>query len=356
MAAPALQAHRPQVGQHRRRERDRLRRRPLRLQGEATSSTPCSGRSGWSCCCSSTTPWRVFLTTDHPNGAGFWRYPEIIQLLMDADFRQEQLKKPPAEGAEADRPAGSGPRVHALRDRHHHLGGSGAGARADAEGPPRRRAPTPTWRSINESTRTWRMFAYPRYVIKGGEVVIEEGEIRKVVEGKGVLVQPGLRRADRGLHPPAVPAVLHDVVRQLSRWRWSGSSTRTSALQQPTPHEHDHADAEGAAARPAGGREPLARRDGVARSRRDPRPAGAPGKAAASRSTTSSTSRGRPATSSRSAATCRKVKWIGRGMTRGRIAIVGDAGMHLGAYMKGGTHRGDRERVGLAGRRDDGRA
>jgi len=33
----------------------------------------------------------------------------------------------------------------------------------------------------------------------------------------------------------------------------------------------------------------------------------------------------------------RKVKWIGRGMTRGRILIQGNAGMHLGAYMKGGT-------------------
>src|SRR5438477_7776702 len=32
-----------------------------------------------------------------------------------------------------------------------------------------------------------------------------------------------------------------------------------------------------------------------------------------------------------------KVKWMGRGMTRGRLAIVGNAGMHLGAYMKGGT-------------------
>jgi formylmethanofuran dehydrogenase subunit C len=32
-----------------------------------------------------------------------------------------------------------------------------------------------------------------------------------------------------------------------------------------------------------------------------------------------------------------RVKWIGRGMTRGRIRIVGNAGMHLGAYMKGGT-------------------
>jgi formylmethanofuran dehydrogenase subunit C len=32
-----------------------------------------------------------------------------------------------------------------------------------------------------------------------------------------------------------------------------------------------------------------------------------------------------------------RVKWIGRGMTRGRITITGDAGMHLGAYMKGGA-------------------
>jgi formylmethanofuran dehydrogenase subunit C len=32
-----------------------------------------------------------------------------------------------------------------------------------------------------------------------------------------------------------------------------------------------------------------------------------------------------------------RVKWIGRGMTRGRISIVGNVGMHLGAYLKGGT-------------------
>jgi formylmethanofuran dehydrogenase subunit C len=32
-----------------------------------------------------------------------------------------------------------------------------------------------------------------------------------------------------------------------------------------------------------------------------------------------------------------RVKWIGRGMTRGRITIGGNVGMHLGAYMKGGT-------------------
>ena len=31
------------------------------------------------------------------------------------------------------------------------------------------------------------------------------------------------------------------------------------------------------------------------------------------------------------------MRWIGRGMSRGRIKIVGNVGMHLGAYMKGGT-------------------
>jgi formylmethanofuran dehydrogenase subunit C len=33
----------------------------------------------------------------------------------------------------------------------------------------------------------------------------------------------------------------------------------------------------------------------------------------------------------------RKVKWIGREMSRGHIKIDGNAGMHLGAYMQGGT-------------------
>jgi formylmethanofuran dehydrogenase subunit C len=32
-----------------------------------------------------------------------------------------------------------------------------------------------------------------------------------------------------------------------------------------------------------------------------------------------------------------KVKWIGRGMTRGRITVAGNVGMHLGSGMKGGT-------------------
>lgn len=33
----------------------------------------------------------------------------------------------------------------------------------------------------------------------------------------------------------------------------------------------------------------------------------------------------------------RQVKWIGRGMTRGRITVHGSVGMHLGAHIKGGS-------------------
>ena len=37
-------------------------------------------------------PWRVFLTTDHPNGAPFTFYPHLIRLLMDKSFRDDMLK------------------------------------------------------------------------------------------------------------------------------------------------------------------------------------------------------------------------------------------------------------------------
>lgn len=41
-----------------------------------------------------------------------------------------------------------------------------------------------------------------------------------------------------------------------------------------------------------------------------------------------------------------RVKWIGRGMTRGRLRIEGNAGMHLGSQMRGG-------RIELTGDADD---
>ena len=36
-------------------------------------------------------PWRLFFTTDHPNGAPFTRYPDLLRLLMDYEYRMECL-------------------------------------------------------------------------------------------------------------------------------------------------------------------------------------------------------------------------------------------------------------------------
>jgi formylmethanofuran dehydrogenase subunit A len=134
-------------------------------------------------------PWRIFLTTDHPNGAAFWRYPEIIQLLMDTEFRRERLKRIAPKALkrillpELDRQytlseiaviTSAGPaRALGLP----HKGHLGVGADADIA-------------VFNEGKDVARMFAYPRYVLKSGEVVIEEGEIRQAVAGRGLLVRP----------------------------------------------------------------------------------------------------------------------------------------------------------------------
>ncbi|WP_237154622.1 formylmethanofuran dehydrogenase subunit A [Oryzibacter oryziterrae] len=40
-------------------------------------------------------PWRVLLTTDHPNGGVFTSYPDIIHLLMSADERARWLESMP---------------------------------------------------------------------------------------------------------------------------------------------------------------------------------------------------------------------------------------------------------------------
>src|SRR5262249_5520300 len=42
----------------------------------------------------------------------------------------------------------------------------------------------------NANNDAAQMFAYPRYVLKGGEVVIEEGELREIVQGRGIVVRP----------------------------------------------------------------------------------------------------------------------------------------------------------------------
>ncbi|MEP7310052.1 MAG: formylmethanofuran dehydrogenase subunit A [Acidobacteriota bacterium] len=134
-------------------------------------------------------PWRVFLTTDHPNGACFWRYPEIIRLLMDVEFRKEQIKALPEEArgrivlADLDRQytlseiaiiSSAGPaRALGLPQKGH----LGVGADADMT-------------LYAEKPESGFLFEYPRYVIKGGQIVVEEGEIRSVANGRQFIVQP----------------------------------------------------------------------------------------------------------------------------------------------------------------------
>lgn len=136
-------------------------------------------------------PWQVFLSTDHPNGGCFWRYPEIIQLLMSADFRRECMTTLPDRIRdrivlpEIDREytlyeiataMSAGPaRALGL----HRKGNLGIGCDADIV-------------IYEEDHDIVRMFSHPRYVIKGGEIVIEEGDIRETPHGCEFLSRPSM--------------------------------------------------------------------------------------------------------------------------------------------------------------------
>ena len=49
-------------------------------------------------------PWRVLLTTDHPNGGPFTAYPRLIHLLMDKAERDRVVADPAADRRRADEP------------------------------------------------------------------------------------------------------------------------------------------------------------------------------------------------------------------------------------------------------------
>jgi len=134
-------------------------------------------------------PWRVFLSTDHPNGGPFIFYPWIIKLLMDKAFRAEMLKRvhkrvlSDTTLPRLDREytlseiaiiSRAGPaRALGLT----HKGHLGIGADADVAMYPRGDDPE-------------QMFEHPVYVIKDGETVLQEGEIVGSRDGKTLFVVP----------------------------------------------------------------------------------------------------------------------------------------------------------------------
>ena len=133
-------------------------------------------------------PWQVALSTDHPNGASFVGYPEIIRLLMDSAYRREQCQRLPVEVQEQS----------CLRDLHReytlseiaiitraaparmlglqHAGHLGVGADADIT-------------IYQPAGNPAEMFRTPRWVVKAGEVLLEDGYLRSNVAGKRLWAQ-----------------------------------------------------------------------------------------------------------------------------------------------------------------------
>ena len=128
-------------------------------------------------------PWQVMLSTDHPNGGSFLSYPKLIRLLMDRAFREDQMARANqrairrtalTDGLEREytlneiaiitRAAPA--RRLGLRDKGH----LGVGADADVT-------------IYHDRADREEMFATPRYVIKGGELAVEDGELRRAEDG-----------------------------------------------------------------------------------------------------------------------------------------------------------------------------
>jgi len=143
-------------------------------------------------------PWRMFLTTDHPNGAPFYTYPHLIRLLMDKSFRDDAFQRINADAQAASilptitreytldeiaimtraGPANS----LGLKDRGH-LGIGAAGDITVYKDDPNREA----------------MFATPAMVFKDGELVVRDGKVVKVVQGATHVARP---EYDKGIEKP----------------------------------------------------------------------------------------------------------------------------------------------------------
>ena len=139
-------------------------------------------------------PSRVCLTTDHPNGAPFTCYPEIIALLMNRDLRAQWIADLPAEamkvttlpsitreyslGEIATMTRAAPARLLGLHDRGH----LGAGAIADI--------------AVYETERDRaKMFRTATAVFKHGEPVIRNGVMVSPGFGRALSVEPGRDQA-----------------------------------------------------------------------------------------------------------------------------------------------------------------
>ncbi|MET0574720.1 MAG: formylmethanofuran dehydrogenase subunit A [Mesorhizobium sp.] len=139
-------------------------------------------------------PWRVFFTTDHPNGAPFTAYPQLFQLLMDREARNQAAASLPKsalatsallsidreytfeEIAVMTRAAPA--RLLGLSDRGH----LGAGAIADVA-------------VYRKSADVAKMFGRAAYVFKDGDLVVKDGEITHYRWGRALRLKPAPDKA-----------------------------------------------------------------------------------------------------------------------------------------------------------------
>ncbi|HMQ50835.1 MAG TPA: formylmethanofuran dehydrogenase subunit A [Anaerolineae bacterium] len=135
-------------------------------------------------------PWRMVLSTDHPNGGSFLSYPRLIRLLMDREFRMEQIRSVNQKAIKKTVLLDNLEREYTLREIAivtragparllglHQKGHLGVGADADVT-------------IYMEQEDKEAMFSAPRYVIKDGQIIIEDGEFRTDHEGRILHVAP----------------------------------------------------------------------------------------------------------------------------------------------------------------------
>jgi formylmethanofuran dehydrogenase subunit A len=170
-------------------------------------------------------PWQVMLSTDHPNGGSFLSYPKLIRLLMDRAFREDQMRR--ANQRAIGRTAlldgldreytlneiaiitrAAPARRLGLRDKGH----LGIGADADVT-------------IYHDRSDREEMFATPRYVIKGGEVAVEEGDLRR--SDDGVLL------STRAAFDPEVARVLEPLFGDRYTVAFEHYPVRDPALREP---------------------------------------------------------------------------------------------------------------------------
>jgi|SRR5271157_530296 len=138
-------------------------------------------------------PWRIFMTTDHPNAGPFTAYPKIIAWLISKNAREASLKRinPRARSKSLlpsiDRElslyeiaittrAGQA-KALGLKNKGH----LGPGADADIAVYNVNPETTDISRKFRSVRRAFKKAAY---TVKGGEVVVKDGEVLKSVSGR----------------------------------------------------------------------------------------------------------------------------------------------------------------------------